>query len=540
MIIKRLFYIISLLLILISVTNVTAQIQVKVTPPLQSVLLPNQATVEVQISNAAHLYSASVTLTFDGAIIQYNSSTNGNLFSGLVFKNPKTNSITVDMSNLALDEISGSGIMFAVTFNTLSEGTSPVTISNCVMRDKDNNTLSTALTSGVINVIGLPRVVSISPQNTFVTTPGTVSLQVNVSNVSNLHSASVTLTFDSTIIRYSSVTPGTFLQSNPMGYSVYVQKTYSPNSTSPNQVKVDQTILGSSTVSGSGLLFTINFTTNNPGVSPATISAFSLLDLNSNVISATSQSGTVSLAVNISAGVIMEGPYNLTTMTTTLNANNLIPLTQPYSVAPWNYAGTESVSAGFFSSHTNIVDWVLLELRTGPTENTVVARRAGFLLKNGLVTDLDGSSALSFFGPPAAGYYFVIRHRNHCSVMTTNPVALSLSNAFYDFTNAMTKAYSYWTPFSSDMVPMRNFGNGKFGMWAGDVSNDDLIDISDLLLMVNDNARFVVGYVNSDVNLDGLVDLTDLILLDNNNNLFARTGLPPVTQAVTRQTESKQ
>jgi hypothetical protein len=42
--------------------------------------------------------------------------------------------------------------------------------------------------------------------------------------------------------------------------------------------------------------------------------------------------------------VILEAAYNGTDMSTTLNDNGIIPLSQPYNVTPWNYNGTESVA----------------------------------------------------------------------------------------------------------------------------------------------------------------------------------------------------
>ena len=58
-------------------------------------------------------------------------------------------------------------------------------------------------------------------------------------------------------------------------------------------------------------------------------------------------------------------------MSTSLNTANQIPLTQPFGNAPWSYNGTESVS----SLPSNlIVDWVLVELRTGTAASTTVAK----------------------------------------------------------------------------------------------------------------------------------------------------------------------
>ena len=142
-------------------------------------------------------------------------------------------------------------------------------------------------------------VITVSPTSLTVNNTGAVNIQVLVNNVSNLHSASVTLGFDSTVLRYSGISNGTFLQNNPNGYSVFVGKTFYPNSISPNQVKVDLAILGNASVSGSGLLFSINFTANHAGVSAISINNYVLMDLNSVTIPCTAISGTVTASINL-------------------------------------------------------------------------------------------------------------------------------------------------------------------------------------------------------------------------------------------------
>ncbi|MBM3435323.1 MAG: hypothetical protein FJY07_03785, partial [Bacteroidetes bacterium] len=58
--------------------------------------------------------------------------------------------------------------------------------------------------------------------------------------------------------------------------------------------------------------------------------------------------------------VLPEGPFIGTGLNTNLNVSGLLPLSQPFNIAPWNYAGTESVAS---IPSNNVVDWVLVELR---------------------------------------------------------------------------------------------------------------------------------------------------------------------------------
>ena len=111
-------------------------------------------------------------------------------------------------------------------------------------------------------------------------------------------------------------------------------------------------------------------------------------------------------------------------MRTTLNSSNLLPLTQPFTSAPFNYAGTESVAS---IPNANIVDWVLIEHRK-PSSGlpgdantaTITGRKAGFLLNNGTVVDLDGVTPIAFNITKQGGAFIVVRHRNHLAIMSNS------------------------------------------------------------------------------------------------------------------------
>ena len=525
--IKQLLICLAIFLFLIN-DNLHAQTRLLVTPSYKQIALTNQTVVQLNLETVVNLYAASVTILYDHNVVNYSGMVNGNVLSGLVFSNHTTNSITIDLSNVNLNQFSGSGIMFSVTFTAVGLGTSPVTISDVKLRDNNNNVLPVDTSLGSINVTGPTTSLSISPVSQIVKGAGTVSVQILVDNASNLHSASVTIGFDSTILRYSSVSNGTFLQSNSMGYSVFMYKTLYPNSASPNQVKVDQAILGNASVTGSGLLFTINFTTNHSGQTPISIDDFVLLDLNSNVISATPISGSVIVSTNLSPRVFLQSLFNGTTMNTTLNSLSYLPLNQPYSGAPWNYRGSESVAAGFFSTHRNIADWILIELRSGISGGSLVSKRAAFLLNNGNIVDLDGSSSLSFPGTVAGNYYIVIRHRFTLETWSANTQALDCATISYDFTTSATQA------FGGNMI----LKGGKYCLYSGDVNQDGLVDSGDILLIDNDYTNYLFGPgLVTDVNGDGVVDSGDILITDNNytNYIFsAKPAGAPGAKHITR------
>lgn len=120
--------------------------------------------------------------------------------------------------------------------------------------------------------------------------------------------------------------------------------------------------------------------------------------------------------------VLLEGPYSGNGQMTT-QLNSLLPDQQPYSSPPWTYSGVEKVTNDFFSNNADIVDWVLVELRTGTSPSSTIAKRAALLNKYGKVVGLDGSSYLRF-GLPPGDYYVVIRHRNHLDIMSSTPLTI--------------------------------------------------------------------------------------------------------------------
>ena len=205
--------------------------------------------------------------------------------------------------------------------------------------------------------------------------------------------------------------------------------------------------------------------------------------------------------VNANIKAYLQGPYSAGAMLTGLNTAGYIPLAQPYTSAPWSYPGTESVA----SIPAGVVDWVLVELRTGTAAATKVATRAAFVKSNGMIVDLDGSSAVGFPGLEAGSYYIVVRHRNHLAVMSAATVALSTASALYDFTTGLDKYYG------GDATQL---ATGVFGMCAGDVTANGIVkynlggnDRLPILTRVggtNVNAT-VAGYYPEDVNMNGTV-----------------------------------
>jgi hypothetical protein len=192
--------------------------------------------------------------------------------------------------------------------------------------------------------------------------------------------------------------------------------------------------------------------------------------------------------------VFLEGPYNQTEMKTDLNDNLLLPLEQPYKVSPWNYGGNESVGA---IPNESVVDWVLVEMRDASSASAAIpstrlSRKAAFLLNNGSIVDLDGSSVLTFSNTISEQLFVIVWHRNHLGILSANPLS-GFNNVYsYNFTDAMNKAYG--------TEPQKSLGGGKYGMYGGDFNADGIINDNDKTQIWTLNAGNS-GYFNGDGNL---------------------------------------
>ncbi|MDP4264298.1 MAG: hypothetical protein Q8941_17340, partial [Bacteroidota bacterium] len=212
---------------------------------------------------------------------------------------------------------------------------------------------------------------------------------------------------------------------------------------------------------------------------------------------------------------------------------NTSALNQPYNVAPFNYSGTESVAPGFFTSSTgsttDILDWVLLELRSSAPPAAPIATRAAFIREDGAIVDLDGVSSVSFRDIANGSYYITIRHRNHLGIRTATvqlvdgALGSNPSPPVYDFSTALNRAFKDVTITTNEAMAQ----NGSvFMMWAGNANTDNFVRVtSQILPPISSDAAFMLGtilggnpngtfsgYSVGDINMDGKVRVTSQIL----------------------------
>lgn len=210
--------------------------------------------------------------------------------------------------------------------------------------------------------------------------------------------------------------------------------------------------------------------------------------------------------------VYLEGPYANGDMNTNLKANGEIPLNQPYNVSPWNYTGTESVA----TIPSNVVDWVLIDLRDANSADdalpgTSVETQAAFILDNGSIVGLNGSSVLQFSASISNNPYVVIWHRNHLGILSASSPTESGGVYTYNFSTSVAQAHG-------GSLGYKLIDTGVYGMAGGDANGDGEIDAADNTLWAGDAGT--KGYKTTDFDLNSQIDNKD-----KNESMFENTDL---------------
>jgi uncharacterized protein (TIGR02145 family) len=211
----------------------------------------------------------------------------------------------------------------------------------------------------------------------------------------------------------------------------------------------------------------------------------------------------VSQSIQLDIKVFLEGPFLTGQMTTDLNYSDFLPLTQPYGSPPWNYGGTETVS---IIPNDDIVDWILIDLVSVTfTDDTaklhVLDRKACFLIKTGLVKDLDGMSLPTFQHDGQTPFHVRVHHRNHLNIISSSALTEDLGLFSWDFTTGSEKALG-------GVHTQKEFINGQWGMISSDGNASGQVDNVD-----KNEVWFpelgLSGYLFGDFNMNGQVDMDD-------------------------------
>ncbi len=228
--------------------------------------------------------------------------------------------------------------------------------------------------------------------------------------------------------------------------------------------------------------------------------------------------------------VLLEGAYDISSqgMNATLNTErHVLPgqlgdtlfhdtAIQPYNIAPFYYSGTETVPNGFENYPTEVVDWILLSLRTDIMPETEVARTAAWVTKNGKVQLL--KPLFDTIPTTHDSVYVVIEHRNHMAVMSPEKIPIQTNIISWDF----TQQDSYTADVGTGQIKL---SPNVWVMLTGDGSQiNDIngydINGNDKTIWQSYNGNFG-QYLSADYNMDGDINGDDKIFWQRNNGKFS-------------------
>jgi hypothetical protein len=131
---------------------------------------------------------------------------------------------------------------------------------------------------------------------------------------------------------------------------------------------------------------------------------------------------------------------------------------------------------------------------------------------------INGLANVVPLAPLPDSFYVVVKHRNHVETWSATPVTFNGGYTTYDFTQQLASAFGH------NLKQLE----GVYGLFAGDVNQDGVVDALDHILLDNQFIQYPygLGYLPEDLNGDGIVNLFDVLILDNNAKEFARSVKP--------------
>jgi hypothetical protein len=134
-------------------------------------------------------------------------------------------------------------------------------------------------------------------------------------------------------------------------------------------------------------------------------------------------------------------------------------------------------------------------------------------------------------------YYIVVKHRAAIPIWSANPITLSTTTT-YNFSNNLANVYAQ----SNVLIPtMHTINSGLYGMWMGEMTDDDFLDAVDY--SPYDADVYLSGYgglylLDGDFNGDSYVDAVDYgSVFDYNSNQGVYTqrpyGIPTLSTVTT-------
>ena len=212
--------------------------------------------------------------------------------------------------------------------------------------------------------------------------------------------------------------------------------------------------------------------------------------------------------------VILEGAYRFGSMQNDLRTKNLIPATPP-DIYPYNL-DPKRASYNQTAIPDSAVDWILLEFRN-KVSSLGVRYISCFVGIDGKIIGRDGSYPLNLYseGIDSGEYFLAVRHRNHLSVVTENSINLYPEKSPKDTLDFSKPENLLGRENSLRILGFKSDGSLLFGLIAGDINGDGIIDDSDLIGSWEDR-DYEDLYKATDINMSGFFNTRDFNFVWNN------------------------
>ncbi|MEO8665247.1 MAG: aryl-sulfate sulfotransferase [Ignavibacteria bacterium] len=224
--------------------------------------------------------------------------------------------------------------------------------------------------------------------------------------------------------------------------------------------------------------------------------------------------------------LISWGATNPTMTEVKTNGTKTLELTMPPGIFSYRtfkfdmplVINSNVIIQGFYDQATgrmNMKDTVALYLRNTIAPYDIVDSARS------VIDSVNFKGVFTFYNTVSGNFYISVRHRNGMETWSKeggeNFIAGNVNN--YDFTTAASQAYG------SNMIQV-SASPVRFAIYNGDVNQNDMVSLVDILETTNNASNFVNGYVSTDVNGDRLTNLDDVLFVSNNSNLFVSIVTP--------------
>ena len=158
-----------------------------------------------------------------------------------------------------------------------------------------------------------------------------------------------------------------------------------------------------------------------------------------------------------------------------------------------------------------IADHITVELHSAADYETIVYTATDVPLS------IEGTATVKVPGYLNDSYYITIRHRNCLLIVSATAVPFANS----------TITQSFGSPANVYGEKLKRLSDGTYAMYAGDVNQDNIIDLSDVSIIFNLYKKLnVTGYIPEDIDGDGQITNQDNNFIELGSSQAIKAAIP--------------